>query len=84
MPRTITDNRILRLPFASELDYNDLMKVDHLLSRGAQTGLIYFWFNVTHGHYRHLKPESLQRDREVFKEHYPNFSTDIDLWQPRS
>jgi hypothetical protein len=69
------------LPFISELDYQGVQQVNLLRVQGADDALIYFWYNVTHGHYANLPDVVLETDKKRMKIVYPLFTQQIKQWK---
>jgi hypothetical protein len=70
-------------PFYKDLSYEDLIIVKGLLERGASPGLVYLWFNITHGMYNTWGgADLLAADKKRYKETYREFANDIDEWKP--
>lgn len=72
---------LLRLEFIADLPYEDKLKAQGLINRGADMPLLYYWYNFTHGCYNNLPQVVKERDIESAKLKYPDFSDDIDKWK---
>ncbi len=72
--------RLLQLGYIAGLPYEEKMQALKFIQRGADASLLYFWFNVTHGNYKHLPHAVLHNDAERMVKQYPSFAEDIQAW----
>jgi hypothetical protein len=72
--------RLLQLGYIAGLPYEEKMHALKLIQRGADASLLYFWFNVTHGNYKHLPDVVLYKDAHRMIRQFSAFRDDIQAW----
>jgi hypothetical protein len=75
---------LTQFPFHEQLTYDELLLVEGFLRDGFPRSVVYFWYNVTHNMYSLLNPDQIEKDRVRLKSIHPEFTQQIDAWQPNS